>query len=96
MIAYGVTKAATHHLIKSLVEDFGKQGRTVLGLLPVTLDTPSNRSSMPSADFSSWTPLSFVAKQVLELAVSVERPPSGSLHKIVTEKNVSRLERVHQ
>ena len=96
MVAYGVTKAATHHLIRSLVADFEKQGRTVLGLLPVTLDTPSNRSGMPNADFSSWTPLSFVARQVLEWALADRRPASGSLHKIVTEKSVSRLEEVHQ
>jgi dihydropteridine reductase len=96
MVAYGVTKAATHQLIKSLVDDFAKQGRTVLGLLPVTLDTPSNRSGMPNADFSSWTPLSFVARQVLEWSGADRKPASGSLHKIVTEKNVSRLEEVHQ
>lgn len=96
MVAYGVSKAATHQLIQSVVDDFGKQGRVVLGLLPITLDTPPNRASMPKADHSSWTPLSFVAKQVLEWGVSAQRPPSGSLHRIVTEKSVSRLEQVHQ
>lgn len=28
----------------------------------VTLDTPANRKSMPDADFSSWTPLEFIAE----------------------------------
>ena len=28
----------------------------------ITLDTPMNRKNMPEADFSSWTPLQFVAE----------------------------------
>ena len=32
----------------------------------VTLDTPMNRKFMPDADFSSWTPLEYIAEWVLK------------------------------
>lgn len=64
MIGYGMAKAAVHHLVESLAGP--KSGlpnnATVVAILPVTLDTPMNRKFMPKADFSSWTPLDFVAE----------------------------------
>lgn len=93
MIAYGVTKAATHHLADSLVGHFKKKGSTVASLLPVTIDTPSNRSGMPDADTSTWTPPKFIAETVLGWATG-ERPESGSKFVVKTEKNESRLEKV--
>lgn len=59
-----MAKAAVHHLVKSLAAP--KSGlpdsAVTLAILPVTLDTPMNRKFMPKADFSSWTPLSYVAE----------------------------------
>lgn len=64
MIGYGLAKAAVHQLTKSLVED--KSGlpadSLVVSILPITLDTPMNRKWMPKADFSTWTPLDFIAE----------------------------------
>lgn len=64
MIGYGMAKAAVHQLTKSLAAD--KSGlpanALVVSILPVTLDTPMNRKWMPNADFSTWTPLEFVAE----------------------------------
>ena len=37
----------------------------------VTLDTPMNRKFMPDADFSSWTPLEYIAEWVLKEIVIV-------------------------
>lgn len=34
----------------------------VVSILPITLDTPMNRKWMPKADFSTWTPLDFIAE----------------------------------
>ncbi|KAH7979221.1 hypothetical protein HPB49_008776 [Dermacentor silvarum] len=64
MIGYGMAKAAVHHLVQSLAGNKSglPQGATVVAILPVTLDTPMNRKFMPKADFSSWTPLNFVAE----------------------------------
>jgi len=81
MIAYGITKAATHHLIKSLSVEGGLPHKaSVVGILPITLDTPSNRAAMPQANFDEWTPLDVVANKLVEWATSTgSRPASGSL-----------------
>jgi len=87
MIAYGVTKAATHHLIKSLAVDGSglPSGSSVVGVLPITLDTPSNRAAMPDADVSTWTPLDVVSAALFEWASSNQkRPSSGSLVTVKT------------
>ncbi|KAG8233392.1 hypothetical protein J437_LFUL013172 [Ladona fulva] len=64
MIGYGMAKAAVHQLTKSLAAE--KSGLPpnclTVAILPVTLDTPMNRKWMPNADFSTWTPLEFVAE----------------------------------
>ncbi|KAG8003830.1 Dihydropteridine reductase [Nibea albiflora] len=64
MVGYGMAKAAVHQLCKSLA---GKNsgmpsGAAAVAILPVTLDTPMNRKFMPDADFSSWTPLEYIAE----------------------------------
>uniref|UniRef100_A0A8C4Q9D0 Dihydropteridine reductase n=1 Tax=Eptatretus burgeri TaxID=7764 RepID=A0A8C4Q9D0_EPTBU len=64
MLGYGLAKAAVHQLTRSLASEKSglPEGVTVLAVLPVTLDTPTNRKFMPDADFGSWTPLEFVAE----------------------------------
>jgi len=64
MAGYGMSKAATHFLVKALAAQFDDaaaatattagQG-TVVAVLPTTLDTPANRAGMPGADFAGWT-----------------------------------------
>lgn len=34
------------------------EGSSVLGVLPLTIDTPMNRKFMADADFSTWTKVS--------------------------------------
>jgi len=52
MMGYGMAKAAVHQLVKSL----GSSGSglpdnvNVVGILPITLDTPMNRKFMSGAD----------------------------------------------
>lgn len=64
MIGYGLAKAAVHQLTKSLAgENSGLPANSlVISILPITLDTPMNRKWMPKADFSTWTPLEFIAE----------------------------------
>lgn len=71
MIGYGMAKAAVHHLTKSLAgKDSGlPEDSLVLAILPVTLDTPMNRKWMAKADFTTWTPLEFIAELVFYLLV---------------------------
>eukprot|EP01089_Gocevia_fonbrunei_P016045 TRINITY_DN4885_c0_g1_i1.p1 TRINITY_DN4885_c0_g1~~TRINITY_DN4885_c0_g1_i1.p1 ORF type:complete len:139 (-),score=39.70 TRINITY_DN4885_c0_g1_i1:37-453(-) len=87
MIAYGITKAATHHLIASLVDPAGglSKGCSVVGILPLCLDTATNRQAMPDANFSNWTPLSVVADLLQKWSSGIERPGSGALITIETK-----------
>ena len=80
MIGYGITKAATHHLIKSLAanESGMPAGSTVAGILPITLDTIPNREAMPKANFETWTPLNFVGSLLVDWACGNDRPNNGN------------------
>eukprot|EP01132_Coremiostelium_polycephalum_P010114 gene10114-12406_t len=88
LLGYGMTKAATHHLVKSLaVKDSGVNG-TTLAILPVILDTPANRSAMPGSNFDDWTKVDEIAAKLFEWSSSTQnRPESGSLVKIETKSN---------
>jgi len=94
MIGYGMAKAAVHQLVKSLASSGSglPTNSCVLGLLPITLDTPMNRKFMPGADTSTWTPLSEVGKIMLNWTKGEQRFQSGSLVALVTTGGVTRLE----
>lgn len=87
MIGYGLAKAAVHQLTKSLAAD--KSGlpeeSLVCSILPITLDTPMNRKWMPKADFSTWTPVEFIADTFVNWTNGNERPKNGSLVRLVTK-----------
>jgi len=93
MAGYGMAKAAVHQLTKSLACSGSglPTGCLVTALLPVTLDTPMNRKWMAKADTSTWTPLEYVSSLLLGWAGSEERPPNGSLVKMVTEEGKTHL-----
>jgi len=86
-------KAATHHLIASLVPASSglPKESTVVGILPICLDTPTNRKSMPGANFDDWTPLPVVASLLLDWAEGKERPKSGTLISIATKNKETRF-----
>ncbi|XP_017330363.1 quinoid dihydropteridine reductase a [Ictalurus punctatus] len=86
MVGYGMAKAAVHQLCESLAgQNSGLPAGTVaVAILPVTLDTPMNRKFMPDADFSSWTPMEYIAEMFYSWATGSERPASGSLIQLVT------------
>ncbi|CUF10597.1 quinonoid dihydropteridine reductase, putative [Bodo saltans] len=81
MVGYGLAKAAVHHLVSSVAADPSKmpKGSTVIGVLPVTLDTPGNRAGMPDADFSAWTPTMTVAELLVKWSEGISRPENGTL-----------------
>ncbi|KAF8987658.1 hypothetical protein CPC16_000285 [Podila verticillata] len=87
MIGYGMAKAAVHQLVASLAgEDSGLPATAkVNAILPVTLDTPMNRSGMPNADFSSWTPCEEVAETIHGWATKAIPFTSGKLIEVVTK-----------
>lgn len=94
MIGYGAAKAAVHQLTKSLAgsESGLPENSFVASILPITLDTPMNRKWMPKADFTTWTPLEFVAELFNKWIESpAERVKNGSLIQLVTKDSKTEL-----
>ncbi|KAJ2550983.1 hypothetical protein EV175_003860 [Coemansia sp. RSA 1933] len=93
MIGYGMAKAAVHHLVASLsMPGSGVEGGRVVGILPVTLDTPANRAAMPSADHSSWSPLTDVAEMLYKWSSGQATCDGGKLYKIITKDGTTSFE----
>jgi dihydropteridine reductase len=60
--------------------------------ISITLDTRANRSAMPDADFSSWTPLETLAGKLLAWAEGKDRCANGGLVRVVTAKGETKYE----
>ncbi|KAH9287296.1 Dihydropteridine reductase [Echinococcus granulosus] len=86
MIGYGLAKAAVHHLASSLAEPESGMppDSCVITLLFGILDTPANRKWMSKEDSSTWTPLDFINRLLLDWIQGKMRPKSGSLLKVIT------------
>jgi dihydropteridine reductase len=73
-------RKAGQRVRKNLV---GLDTLSVIGILPTTIDTPSNRRATPDGNFDQWTKPLDIAK---EIGMWVEKPPlrphSGSLVKV--------------
>jgi NAD(P)-dependent dehydrogenase (short-subunit alcohol dehydrogenase family) len=54
MISYSLTKSLLFHLAELLNHEAKGKDVVSIVVVPITIDTPQNRKSMPSADFSSW------------------------------------------
>lgn len=66
--AYVTFKAALTTLVRTVALENKDSGLTANVVLPGTMDTPANRQSTPSADFSKWVQPGNVAELVLWLA----------------------------
>lgn len=64
-----------------------------LGILPICLDTQTNRQGMPNANFDDWTPLDTVAERLLKWARNEDLPESGALIKITTKNKDTKFEK---
>lgn len=103
MLAYGLAKAATHALARTLAAPGSglPEGARVACVLPHVIDTPSNRQWMagPGVDTGAWTPPTHIAQQLHAWAEAqrggsgassaVPLPASGSLVEVVTAGGVS-------
>jgi|SRR5271163_158620 len=66
--AYVTFKIALANLIRTVALENKDAGLTANVVLPGTMDTPGNRKSMPTADFSQWVQPQAVADLLLWLA----------------------------
>jgi 3-oxoacyl-[acyl-carrier protein] reductase len=76
--AYVTFKSALTTLVETVALENRDAGLTANVVLPGTIDTPANRKSMPSADFSKWVQPQNVADLVLWLADERARHITGS------------------
>lgn len=78
MAAYSVSKSAVVRLTESMSAELKRNGINVNCVLPGTIDTPSNREEMPSADFSRWVKPEALADVILFLASDAARAVHGA------------------
>lgn len=77
---YAGSKSAVSALLRSAALETAPQGVRVAVLYPMgTIDTESNRRSMPNADFSRWIDPKSLAEALLFAAT---RPPNGRVVEI--------------
>ena len=79
MIAYATSKAAVATITQSLAEEVKDARILVNAVLPSIMDTPTNRKSMPNADFTKWPKVQEVAETIAFLASSQNTLTSGAL-----------------
>lgn len=78
MAAYSVSKSAVVRLTESMSAELKRNGINVNCVVPGTIDTPSNREEMPSADFSRWVKPEALADVILFLASDAARAVHGA------------------
>lgn len=78
MGAYAASKAGVHRLTEALAAEW-KGKITVNAVLPSTIDTPANRSSMPRADFAKWVTPKELAEVILFLVSDAASAVTGAL-----------------
>jgi len=85
--AYGVSKAALDHLLRSWAAELRESGIRFLSVDPGEMDTRMHAEAMPEADPAALARPADVARSIANLLESVNPPPSG------TRLEVSVLER---
>ena len=79
ILAYTVSKVGVIGLTQALAEETRGTGVTVNSVLPSTMDTPANRSAMPDADPTKWTPVDSVAETIAFLVSPGADRTTGTL-----------------
>jgi NAD(P)-dependent dehydrogenase (short-subunit alcohol dehydrogenase family) len=76
--AYGVSKAALDHLLRTWAAELSGSGVRFLSLDPGEMDTRMHEDAMPDVDRSTLARPEDVARRTLDLLEADEPPPSGA------------------
>ena len=79
MVAYTTAKAGVAALTQALGAEVAGDGIWVNAVAPSIMDTPANRKSMPSADYSKWPKVDEVARTICFLASPQNQTTRGGL-----------------
>ena len=79
MGAYAASKSAIHRMTEALAVELAGKDVTVNAVLPSIIDTPTNRTDMPDADFAQWVHPSAIAKVIAFLASPSASAVTGAL-----------------
>jgi NAD(P)-dependent dehydrogenase (short-subunit alcohol dehydrogenase family) len=76
---YAISKAALVALVKNVAAEVKDSGITANVVLPSTIDTPANRKSMPTADFSKWVAPQSIGKLLVWLCSDEAADVNGAV-----------------
>ncbi len=76
--AYSVSKLAVVRLVEATAAEVRDDSITVNCVMPSIIDTPLNRASMPTADFSTWPRASQIAEVIAFLISDAAALVSGA------------------
>ena len=79
MTAYAAAKAAVASITQSLAAELRDEKILVNAVLPSIIDSPANRTSMPTADFAAWPKPDELAEAIAFLASPANALTSGAL-----------------
>ncbi|HWX30746.1 MAG TPA: SDR family NAD(P)-dependent oxidoreductase [Steroidobacteraceae bacterium] len=79
LTAYAVAKAGVAALTMALGEEVAKDDVLVNAVAPSIMDTPTNRKSMPKADFDEWPKVEEVAAAIMFLASPENKVTRGAI-----------------
>jgi NAD(P)-dependent dehydrogenase (short-subunit alcohol dehydrogenase family) len=83
MAAYAASKSAVIRLTEAMALELRDKNVNVNCVLPSTIDTPANRTSMPGADHSRWVPPAALADVILFLSSDAARAIHGAAIPVV-------------
>eukprot|EP00474_Spongospora_subterranea_P005909 CRZ06367.1 hypothetical protein [Spongospora subterranea] len=89
MLPYALSKNSVHYLTKSMAEEYPSMKAACI--LPVILDTPSNRKSMPEADSSEWTPIIDISNQIVQWADDTDSVYHGGFYSVITKQGLTQF-----
>lgn len=79
MLSYTMAKAAVTSMTQSLAAELIQEGILVNAVSPSLIDSPANRTAMPTSDFSLWPKAADIAESIAFLVSPKNELTSGAI-----------------